>query len=59
MGEYGEGGGKGVRADLMFLNRHFMEHEQPKSELTLPHAVADLNSHKMSMNMGSVVSSIL
>jgi hypothetical protein len=28
-GEYGERGRKGVRADLMSLNRHFMEHGQP------------------------------
>jgi hypothetical protein len=34
----------------MSLNRHFME-------LGQPHAVAGFNSHKITMNLGSVINS--
>jgi hypothetical protein len=48
-----------VRADLMSLNRYFMEHGHwafPMPELSLTPCGAGLNSHKMTMNLGSVQS---
>ncbi len=44
--KYREGEGRGVRADLISLKRHFMEDGQP-------HAVAGFNSLITTMNLGS------
>jgi hypothetical protein len=43
-----------VRAYLMSLNRHFMEHGHWATELTFTYAVAGFNSYKMTLNLGLV-----